>query len=132
VNYLMNITQIQDQLAAIGETVQDVELVNVALRGLPKSWEPFVQGICARETVSGFDRLWTDCIQEETQLESRDGLKSSHDENLSLSSQERKGKFRKISSGESIHSRWKEEEGHEKSQVLCMSQVWTLCRSMST
>jgi hypothetical protein len=76
--------------------------VNVALRGLPKSWEPFVQGICARETVPGFDRLWTDCIQEETRLESRDGLKSSHDENFSLAIQERKGKFRKISSGESI------------------------------
>jgi hypothetical protein len=30
-------------------TVVDAELVNVALRGLPGSWEPFVQGICARE-----------------------------------------------------------------------------------
>jgi hypothetical protein len=47
VNYLMKITQIRDQLAAIGDTVQDVELVNVALRGLPKSWEPFVQVIFA-------------------------------------------------------------------------------------
>jgi hypothetical protein len=51
--------------------------------------------------VPGFDRLWTDCIQEETWLESRDGLKRSHDEKFSLSSQERKGKFKKISSGES-------------------------------
>jgi hypothetical protein len=51
--------------------------VNVALRGLPRSWEPFVQGICAREKLPGFDRLWTDCIQEETRLESRmmDGRK---------------------------------------------------------
>jgi hypothetical protein len=46
-NYLMKITQIQDQLAAIGEIVQNDELVNVALRGLPKSWKPFVQGIYA-------------------------------------------------------------------------------------
>jgi len=35
----------------IGETVQDVELENVALKVIPKSWEPFVQGICAEETV---------------------------------------------------------------------------------
>jgi hypothetical protein len=35
VSYLMRITQIRDQLAAISETVEDVELVNVALRGLP-------------------------------------------------------------------------------------------------
>jgi hypothetical protein len=132
VNYLMKITQIRDQLAAIGETIQDVELVNVALRGLPKSWEPFVQGICARETVPGFDRLWTDCIQEETQLESRDGLKSSHDENLSLSSPGKEGKVQEDFQWRVYHSRWKEEEGHEKIQVLCMSQVWTLCREMST
>jgi hypothetical protein len=43
VNYLMKITQIRDHLVAIGDKVEDVELVNVVLRGLPKSWEPFVQ-----------------------------------------------------------------------------------------
>jgi hypothetical protein len=31
----MRITQIRDQLVAIGETVDDIELVNVALSGLP-------------------------------------------------------------------------------------------------
>jgi hypothetical protein len=74
VNYLMKITQIRDQLVAISDKVEDVELVNVALRGLPRSWEPFVQGICAREKLPDFDRLWTDCIQEETRLVSRDDL----------------------------------------------------------
>jgi hypothetical protein len=42
VDYLMKITQIRDQLAAISETFEDVELVNVALRGIPRPWEPFV------------------------------------------------------------------------------------------
>jgi hypothetical protein len=42
VSYLMKITQIRDQLVAIGETFEDVDLVKVAFRGLPKSWEPFV------------------------------------------------------------------------------------------
>jgi hypothetical protein len=42
VNCLMKITQIRDQLVAIGDKVGDAELVNVALRGLPRSWEPFV------------------------------------------------------------------------------------------
>jgi hypothetical protein len=44
VNYLMDITQIRDHLAMIGETIQDTELVNVALRGLPKSWEILCRG----------------------------------------------------------------------------------------
>jgi hypothetical protein len=42
VNYPMKITQIQYQLVAIGEIVHDSKLANVALRGLPKSWKPFV------------------------------------------------------------------------------------------
>jgi hypothetical protein len=33
-----------------------------------------VQGICAREKLLDFDRLWKDCIQEETRLVSRDDL----------------------------------------------------------
>jgi len=34
--YLMNITQIRDQLVMVNDTVEDVELVNVVLRGIPK------------------------------------------------------------------------------------------------
>jgi hypothetical protein len=44
-SYLMKITQIRDQLATIGEKVEDVELVNIALNGFLASWEPFVKGI---------------------------------------------------------------------------------------
>lgn len=44
-SYLMRITQIRDQLAAIGEAVLDAELVNVALNGFTRAWEPFIMGI---------------------------------------------------------------------------------------
>jgi hypothetical protein len=50
-SYLMRITQIHDQLAVVGEKILDAELVNVALNGFTKSWEPFVKGICARENI---------------------------------------------------------------------------------
>jgi len=46
-SYLMRITQICDQLAAVGETVPDAELVNVALNGFTNPWQPFIHGICA-------------------------------------------------------------------------------------
>jgi hypothetical protein len=62
-SYLMRITPIRDHLATIGEAVDDTELVNVALNGFFGSWEPFVQGICARETFPPFDKLWTDCMR---------------------------------------------------------------------
>jgi hypothetical protein len=97
VNYIMNITHIQDHIIVIGETIHDDELLNVALRGLPRSWEPFVQGICARDKFLDFDRLWKDCIQKENQLVSKDDMdgvvKSSSDENQSIATHTRKGKM---------------------------------------
>ena len=44
-NYLMKTTQTRDELASIGEKVDDVELVNVSFNGFTKPWEPFVRGI---------------------------------------------------------------------------------------
>lgn len=70
-SYLMRITQVRDQLAAIGEKVEDVELVSVALNGFPKPWEPFVKGFCTRENIPDWYRLWDDCIKEDAQEESK-------------------------------------------------------------
>jgi hypothetical protein len=50
-SYLMRITQIRGQLAAVGQTILDAELVNVALNGFSKAWEPFIIGISAREKL---------------------------------------------------------------------------------
>jgi hypothetical protein len=52
-SYRMRITHIHDELATIGEAVDDTELVNVALNGFLGSWEPFVQGIPMRCTGTG-------------------------------------------------------------------------------
>jgi hypothetical protein len=67
--------------------------VNVALNGFLGSWEPFVQGICAREKLPPFDRLWIDCIQEEARIESKNvNQRGIDDENLALTSHARKGR----------------------------------------
>jgi hypothetical protein len=90
-SYLMKITQIRDQLAAVGEKVVNAELVNTTLNGFSKPWEPFVKGICARENLPTFERLWDNCIQEETQEESK-ASRQEGDKNLALVSQTKKGK----------------------------------------
>jgi hypothetical protein len=72
--------------------VDDIELVNVALNGFTKSWEPFVKGIRAREKLPDWQRLWDDCIQQETREESKASKQGGSDENLTLVSQTRKGK----------------------------------------
>jgi len=49
--YLTNITSVRDELAAIGEIIAPSELVRIALNGLPKTWENFVDGIIAQENL---------------------------------------------------------------------------------
>lgn len=55
----------RDQLLNIGEIIDDGELVSISLYGLLTSWEPYIQGVCARVELPGFDHLWTDFVQEE-------------------------------------------------------------------
>ena len=62
VAYLTRITNVKDELVAIGETIADLELVSTTSQGFPKSWKVFVKRIIAREHLLGWDRLWDDCI----------------------------------------------------------------------
>ena len=47
----------RDELAAIGEVVNNSELIRVALNDFSKSQESFVGGIVARENMPCWDRL---------------------------------------------------------------------------
>lgn len=74
----------RDELAAIGETVANTELVRTALQGFPKSWEVFVEGIIAWEHLPGWERLWDDCIQNEIQKNHNGAVKQDDEENVAL------------------------------------------------
>ena len=66
VTYSICITQVRDELAAVGEKVEDGELLRQALNGATKSWAVFVESIVARENLRKWDCLWDDFTQEET------------------------------------------------------------------
>ena len=38
------------------------------LNGLPRSWDAFIQGICARKKLVKFSRLWEELSQEEARI----------------------------------------------------------------
>ena len=42
------------------------------LNGLPRSWDSFIQGICARKKLVKFNRLWEECSQEEAWIAARE------------------------------------------------------------
>jgi hypothetical protein len=97
--------------------VLDAELVNVALNGFTKAWEPFIMGICAREHLPNWERLWDDCIQQETHTQASKQGGGSADENLALVSKTKKGKakvFKKVDS---------QGEGQQSGQKRDMSKI---------
>ena len=63
---LTKITQVRDELGAIGEVIDSAELVHTTLNGVAKPWAVFVEPMVAREHMPSWDRFWDDFIQEET------------------------------------------------------------------
>jgi len=63
--YLTKITNVRDELTAVGEDIPPTELVRIAVNGLPRSWMNFANGVCVRETLPTWERIWDDCIQTE-------------------------------------------------------------------
>ena len=46
--YFTRVSQIKEQLEAVEEEVEIVEVVIATLNGLPESWDSFIRGMCAR------------------------------------------------------------------------------------
>jgi hypothetical protein len=71
VAFFSKIAQTRDQLIAIGVAVDDDDLVQTAVDGLPESWGVFLASVNGREAQPNFDRLWHDCLEEEGRLKRR-------------------------------------------------------------
>ena len=63
--FFMKISEVRDQLTSIGVVVDDDELIQTIVYGLPSSWETFWSIVNGREVKPNFERLWHDCLQEE-------------------------------------------------------------------
>ena len=44
--------------------VEEAEVVLTTLNGLPREWDSFIRGICARKRLAKFSKLWEECVQE--------------------------------------------------------------------
>ena len=84
-SYFTRVSQIREQIEAIGDSVEEAELVMTTMNGLPRPWDQFIKGIYSRRKLTKFSRLWEDCTQEEARLEA-------HEENQALTVQARKEK----------------------------------------
>jgi hypothetical protein len=73
-DYFSRISQFEEQLEAIGDTLDEYELIMTALNGLTRPWDAFIQTICARKEKLQFDSLWEECVQEEARVANRDAV----------------------------------------------------------
>ena len=70
-SFFTNISQVKDQLARINVVIDEDDLLQNAIDGLPSSWEPFLVVVNRWEEYRNFERLWYDCIQEEGNIQSK-------------------------------------------------------------
>ena len=97
-SYLTRVTQVKDELSAVGETIPDLELVRIALKGLTKKWEVFVKCIVGRETLPSWSRLWDNFTQEEIQDGAQVGQTSEDvEKNVALAAKSKNKKKKNLS-----------------------------------
>lgn len=96
VSYLMTLSQVRDELAAIEETDSDFEMVRIALKEFTKEWKSFIKGIVSKEKLPDQNRLWDGFIQEELQYEDLHPKKKAYDDEVALAAK-MKGKQKNLS-----------------------------------
>ena len=118
-SYFSRANQIKEQLEAIGDTVENDEIVISTLNGLPRIWDGFIQGVCTRKKkLPKFNILWEEAMQEEARREARDE-KIGPTEDQALTAQTKKRKERK-SSGSPKKAR-KPGKHFDKSKIICFN-----------
>ena len=76
-SYLTRLRLVKDELAAVGDSPSDDELVRIALNGFTKQWSVFVQVFSGQDTLPSWDRLWTNFTKEDFRLSLFNGANKS-------------------------------------------------------
>jgi hypothetical protein len=103
----IKISQFKEQLEAIGDTLDEDELIMTTLNGLTRPWDVFIQTICAKKEELHFDSMWEECIQEEARVANREALLS-RDEDQALVAHTKGGRKRSYFQKEQLdlHFAW--------------------------
>ena len=90
--YFTRVSQFKDQLEAIRDKIDEDALVMIALNGLTRPWDAFIQTICARSENLHFEIVWEECVQEEARVENREALLRYDDQALVSHARRGRGK----------------------------------------
>jgi hypothetical protein len=73
-DYLSMFSQFKEQQEAIGDNLDEYELIMTSLNGLTIPWDAFIQNIFARKEKIQFDSLWEEHVQEEARVANREAI----------------------------------------------------------
>ena len=122
VHYLGRVKQGGDDFTAIGEAAAPIELVRIAVAGLPKSWEVFGDAVTSRENLPNWDKFWDDCVQHEIRKIDSGGVKIADQEDVALTS---RGKNkRKAKKGASSYGAKGKEKKKKKDTDMSKVKCW--------
>jgi hypothetical protein len=113
-SFFTKISHLKDQLLAIGVSVDDDDLVETVFDGLTSAWEAYLVVVNGREVEPTFERLWHDCLQEESTK-----IVPSHEENLSLAANTKKGKGKKFFQKSKGKGNLKGKPKYDMSKIIC-------------
>ena len=72
-NSFTKISNLKDKLLAIGVSTDDDDLVQTVFDGLSPAWELFLVAVNGRGVEPSFEKLWHDCLHEESRIKTRVG-----------------------------------------------------------
>ena len=78
--YLTKFFHCEDEIGSVGVTIDEEDLVSLALLGLPKSWHSYEDSVNGQEKLPRWERLWSDIVQEEITRGTRDGSSSKNED----------------------------------------------------
>jgi hypothetical protein len=73
-DYFSRVTHLKERLEAVGDNLDEDELIVTTLNGLIIPWDAFIQTIYARKEKLQFDSLWEECVQEEARVANREAI----------------------------------------------------------
>ena len=90
--------QVKDELTTVGETISDLEMLRIALKGFTKRWDVFLKCIVGREKLLDRSRLWDDFTQEEIREGALGGQVSEEmEQNVALAAKSKNKKKKDLS-----------------------------------
>ena len=116
-SFFTKISHLKDQILAIGVSVDDDDLVQTTFDGLTSAWEAYLVEVNGCEVQPNFERLWHDCLQEESRIKTR--VAPAHEENTTLAANMKKGKGKKFFQKNKGKGNLKDKPKSDMSKIIC-------------